>query len=1308
MIRLLFLTFYIIGFSSLLAQQEDVKFGRITTKDGLSHNIVTAVIQDGRGFMWFATQDGLNRYDGYNFIRYKPNPFDSVSLTNNRITALVYDPRGLIWVGTSAGLNIYNIENKTFVSLASLAGASLSASKLYVQALCRDSIGYVWVGTRDGGLTRISINNNNLQSIQVKHYSHKNKNDKSLSSNNVTAVMQDASGYLWVGTDAGLNLYNPRTEEISRVLNGTKNGERLSNHYITSLCEDFKGDVWVGTLSGLQRLMVNESDAKNLQIKAQLFFANAKKHGAISNNTIRCIFEDNDGLLWVGTESGLNVVDLHTIKDSTFHFKKYFSDPLKDHSLSHNRINKITQDEAGMNWIATDRGISKYDKLKQSLQYFSLEQYWDNTTHSINVWAFCEDDKGVSWVGTEKGLCRIDRKMRRSFKVQNGEVDEVYALCFDTKRRVLVGTNRGIFVANKINDSIYTLMPFELPNLSKFTAPIYSILCDSKGNIWFGGKEGMMVLDAAEKKASYYSYNVNNFKGIGKGSVNCIFEDAKHQMWMGMNGSGLHKVINPNNIHQLQFLKITHEKSVAHSLNNDVILCIEEYPSGYLWLGTYGGGINRYDVASGKTTHFTEQEGLSNNVVYGILKDKASNQLWVSTNKGLCRFNPATGKFRTFAEEDGLQSNEFNKGAFYQSKSGEFYFGGINGFNVFHPAEVKLNKVPPRIALIGLLLSSKLIEPGNGSLITKDISELELIEIPYVDNAITLRFTGMHYTSPENNRYKYMLEGFVDDWQDIGNKREVSFTNLDPGIYVFKVKAMNSDGIESAYAATLKIIINPPFWMTWWFRGFAIAIILAIVLGVYYSRVAIINTQKRVLEYKVQQRTEEVVQKRAEIEEQKEKLEIEKNKTEQLLLNILPAETAKELLTTGRAAPRHYRMVTVMFADFKGFTQIAERLRPVELVAELDKAFNAFDDIAEKHNIEKIKTSGDAYMAAGGVPIRNKTNPVDCILAAMRMQAFMKDAQMRAPDDAPIWELRIGLHTGEIIAGVVGKKKFAYDIWGDTVNTASRMESASVPGCINISGTTYNMVSDYFDCEYRGKIPVKNKGDIDMYFVTGIKAELSKDKLGQIPNITFQELHHFNVYSKLNYNKVKQFVMAKLEKELPENLYYHGPHHTRDVLQAAERLGRAEGLDPEELMLVKMAALLHDAGFLNKYWSNEPEGVKFAKELLPDYGFTDSQIDIIEGMIMATRIPQKPTNHLEEIICDADLDYLGREDFEKISSTLQQELIDYGGIKGAEDWDPIQVKFLGAHKYFTKTAIATRDAQKQKYLEGIKRRMSQK
>ncbi len=1308
--RILSLLLTMSCFSALFAQQEDIKFGRLSTHDGLSHNIVTDIIQDGRGFMWFATQDGLNRYDGYNFIRFKPNPFDSVSLSNNRITSLVYDPRGFIWIGTSTGLNIYNISSNEFVSLANVAGASLAASKLYIQSLCRDSIGYIWVGMRDGGLSRIALTSEKLESIEVKHFVNRKKDEGTIPSNNITSIIQDASGFLWIGTDKGLCYYDAKGEKITRVLQGNSNGNKLSDNYVTSLYEDFKGEIWVGTVHGLNRLIIDETNAKEIKVFSQIFMHSEYKSHSLSNNNVRAIYEDQEGVMWVGTEYGLNSVDLNLYKgqDSNFAFKRYFSDPIKEHSLSNNRINKIFQDRGGILWIANDKGVCKFDKLKQKLQYYSLDEYWDNTTHSINVWSVCEDDQGYTWVGSEKGLCRINRKTGKLIKVNVGVIKEVYSLCFDSQKRVIAGTDHGVFVVQKQGDTSFVLKPFILPGVSRFTEAVYSILCDSRGNIWFGGRENLIVMSTKQDKSYWYSYNVNNFKGLGRGAINCIFESLDRTVWIGTNGSGLNKVLNPNQIEKLQFARILHEKNVMHSLNNDAILCIEEFPKGVLWLGTYGGGINQYEITSGRAQHYTEQEGLSNNVVYGILKDVNAKLLWVSTNKGLSRFDPATRKFRTFHEEDGLQSNEYNRGAYYQSKSGELFFGGVNGFNAFYPADVKLNKVPPQISLIGLLLSNKLIEPGVNSIIRKDISALELIEIPYVDNAITIRYTGLHFTSPENNRYKYMLEGFIDEWQDVGNKREVSFTNLDPGIYTFKVKAMNSDGVESKEFASLKIIINPPFWMTWWFRTFAIAIILAIVLGVYYSRVAIIKTQKRVLEYKVQQRTEEVVQKRAEIEEQKEKLEIEKNKTEQLLLNILPAETAKELLSTGRAAPRHYRMVTVMFADFKGFTQIAERLRPAELVAELDKAFNAFDDIADKHNIEKIKTSGDAYMAAGGVPIRNKTNPVDCILAAMRMQAFMLDSQTKAAPDAPRWELRIGLHTGEIIAGVVGKKKFAYDIWGDTVNTASRMESSSQPGHINISGTTYNMVSEYFDCEYRGKIPVKNKGEIDMYFVKGIKAELSKDRLGQIPNIAFQELHHFNVYSKLNYNKVKQFVLAKLEKELPENLYYHGPHHTRDVLHAAERIGKAEGLDPEELMLVKMAALLHDAGFLNKYWSNEPEGVKFAKEILPGYGFTDSQIDIIEGMIMATRIPQNPTNHLEEIICDADLDYLGRDDFEKISSTLQQELLDYGGIKNADDWDPIQVKFLGAHKYFTKTASEMREEAKQKYLQQIRKRLEQK
>jgi len=1307
-LRTLLLLFSFFSFQLLCAQSDDIKFSRFTTKAGLSHNIVNEVIQDGRGFMWFGTQDGLNRYDGYNFVVYKPDLYDSASLSNNRITALAYDPRGFIWVGTAEGLNIYKIDSDEFISLGVLAGGSLAASKLAIQAIYRDQLGTIWVATREGGLSKITITGDDLSSIQVKHFVSKKKDSRSISSNNITAVMQDASGFVWVGTDNGLDIYNPKTESFRRILTGGSRGQSLTHPTVTSIFEDLRGDVWVGTKNGLNRIMIDETDLKNVQFTTQPLFHNPYDAYSLSDNRIQNIFQDAEGILWVGTDYGLNAVDLldKAAKDTTFQFSKYFSEAIKELSLAHNKVNKIYQDESGIIWLATDRGISKFDKLKQKLQNYSMEQYWDVTTHSINVWSFCEDKAGLAWVGSEKGLCYINRNKGVLHKVLATEgVSNVYSLCYDKKNRVLAGTDQGLFMVVR-SDSSYKLQRYVLPGIKDFVGPVYFIFCDSKGNYWIGGQQGLVFMNAAGNKAFKYRYDVNDFKGIGKGAVNFIYEDSKHNIWLATNGGGLNQVANLGAYNKLEFLKIRHSKKSPSSLNNDAILCIEEYPAGTLWLGTYGGGLNKYDIGRGQAKHFTEQNGLSNNIVYGIMKDNVG-KLWLSTNRGLSKFDPVSEKFRVFKEEDGLQSDEFNKGAFFKSDKGEMYFGGINGFNVFFPADVKPNKVPPKIALTGLLLSNKLIVPGANSILQKDINSLKTIEIPYIDNAITIRYSGLHFTSPENNQYSYILEGFMDGWQDVGNKREVSFTNLDPGTYTFRVRAANSDGVKSNDVPSLKIIITPPFWMTWWFRTFIIAVVLAIVLGVYYSRVAIIKTQKRVLEYKVQQRTEEVMQKKAEIEEQKEKLEIEKNKTEQLLLNILPAETAKELLSTGRAAPRHYRMVTVLFADFKGFTQIAERLRPAELVAELDSAFNAFDDIADKHNIEKIKTSGDAYMAAGGVPIRNKTNPVDCILAAMQIQAYIKDQGVLHANnpDKPKWELRIGIHTGEIIAGVVGKKKFAYDIWGDTVNTASRMESSSQAGQINISGTTYNMVQEYFDCEYRGKIPVKNKDDIDMYFVKGIKPELSKDRKGFVPNIAFQELHHFNVYSKLNYNKVKQFVINKLEKELPENLYYHGPHHTRDVVQAAERIGKSEGLDPEELMLVKMAALLHDAGFLNKYWSNEPEGVKIAKELLPAYGFTESQIDIIEGLILATSIPQKPTNHLEEIICDADLDYLGREDFEKISLTLQQELLDYGGIKNPEDWDPIQVKFLSAHKYFTKTNVDTREGKKQEHLALIKKRI---
>lgn len=466
------------------------------------------------------------------------------------------------------------------------------------------------------------------------------------------------------------------------------------------------------------------------------------------------------------------------------------------------------------------------------------------------------------------------------------------------------------------------------------------------------------------------------------------------------------------------------------------------------------------------------------------------------------------------------------------------------------------------------------------------------------------------------------------------------------------------------------------------------------------------KSQKRKLTFLVEKRTKTVTKQKEQIEKQKQELEIEKNKADELLLNILPAETAEELKNKGKARTRYYRMVTVMFTDIKGFTKIAETMKPIELVTQLDMLFKDFDQIIEKHQIEKIKTIGDAYMAAGGVPLRDKENPVNSVLAALEIQSHMKIMQQKMSDIGErYWELRIGLHTGDVIAGVIGTKRIAYDIWGNTVNVAQRMEMSGVPGKVNVSGTTYDQIKPYFDCIYRGKIAAKNKGEIDMYFVDRIKPHLSKDADGTIPNQKFTDYMNLHIYSSINYRKAERHIMRILEEKLNPNLHYHGIHHTLDVVEAVERLAIMEGVLDEDIFVLKSAATYHDAGFVKEYDNNEPIGAKMASEILPKYGYTTEQVDQVEKLIYATRIPHQPNNLLEQIICDADLDYLGRDDFFEISDTLRQELRDHHKIDSDRTWDEIQVKFLNMHKYFTKSAIKLRQADKMKHLAIIEQRL---
>ncbi len=496
----------------------------------------------------------------------------------------------------------------------------------------------------------------------------------------------------------------------------------------------------------------------------------------------------------------------------------------------------------------------------------------------------------------------------------------------------------------------------------------------------------------------------------------------------------------------------------------------------------------------------------------------------------------------------------------------------------------------------------------------------------------------------------------------------------------------------------------PSIWLS-------IIIFCVLIFGLYLlykNRIIRVQKQKDLLEFQVKQRTIEIIKQKEQVEKQKRMLEQEKAKTEKLLLNILPREMADELKNKGKAKARKYRSSTVMFTDFEGFTKWAELYKPEDLVAELDSYFIKFDEIVNKYNVEKIKTIGDAYMAAGGVPIRNKSNAIDTTLAALEIQRAMQEikSQKEALGQKG-WDLRIGLHSGALIAGVVGIKRFAYDIWGDTVNVAAHMESSGEVGKVNVSETTYEAISEFFITEYRGKVKAKNKGEIDMYFVHGVKEELSENEDKITPNEAFWHYVNLKLYSNINYKNAEKYIIKRLAGDLPQGLHYHGIHHTKDVCEAVERLAIWEGVKGEELYLLKTAALYHDAGFIDSYESNEPIGANLAKEMLPNFGYTEEQIQQVIELIEATKMPQNPKNHLEQIMCDSDLDYLGRQDFYSIAETLRQELIEFGKLEdNPMQWVEMNIGFLSGHKYFTKSSQARRQPEKEKRIGELKDKLA--
>lgn len=1302
---LLLLVLFLLSFSGLAKEKPDIRFDHFTIRDGLSQSTVNCIMQDRKGMIWIGTQDGLNRFDGYEFDVFQKDPLDTNAISNNFVRSLINGPKGSVLVGTEGGLDRFDRKKQAFEAISFQGAVSP-----IVLALEKDPKGNVWIGTLEEGLFVLPPDSN-----EAIHRTP--QNSSSFFERTVRSLRWKSGDTLLVGTDEkGLLLY--RTRESVLLPTPLKD---LQVHAVHP--KNNASAYWVGTDEGafLLELGGERSDLKK-HLKA------GEGIGKLPHPVVQAIHRDSRGRFWFGTAGG-GLSRLYKAQGAhRLHHYRY-QDYIPS-SLANDRVNAIHEDRYGSIWIGSNRGVSKFDRKEQQFQHITSRVMSDKGLNDKNVWAITESSDNILWVGTRKGITRADRKDKffshydRRVEDRSG-VNDKSVLSLHVAERVWAGAVDGLYRLELSSDSSrarYSKQPYRTPDsISIERSKIYSILPDTNGMLWLGTRTGLKLYNTKSDTVLRFSDDSGSVARLSHSLVRDLHRGKDGSLWIATDGGGLNqlRIFRKNGEKHYDIKVYRRNADDPNSLNTNSLMSIWQGDQGYIWLGTYGGGLNRLDPETGHVKRFTEKEGLPNNVVYGVLGN-GKGKLWMSTNRGLSRFDIEKEEFTVFEESDGLQSNEFNIGAYDRSPSGELFFGGINGLNAFYPSRIQKNPIPPELIFTELKLFNVPEGPTKGGILDGHISETDRVVLGPDQNNFTLEFAALHYSQPGQNRYRYILEGFDKDTVEAGTDRTAHYTNLDPGSYTFKVWGCNSDGVWIQKPATLKIVVRPPFWATWWFRSLLVLLLVGTGFGLYRYRVNLVEIQKRKLEVEVNRRTYEVTQQKEQIEEQNQQLEEEKNKVEEqrslleeekdkvdkLLVNLLPKDTANELKTGGRASARHYRMATVMFTDFKGFTKIAETMKATELVARLDSYFIKFDQIIDKWELEKIKTIGDAYMCAGGIPIRNKTNPIHTVLAGLEIQRYMQEQQERLKDKGEEnWELRIGIHTGELIAGVIGIKRYAYDIWGDTVNVAARMESNSEVGRVNISGAAYSYIEPFFECTYRGKVHAKNKGHIDMFFVDRIKPELSVDGEGKEPAHAFWEYLNLHFFSKINYRKAEKALLKKLNKELPDNLYYHDVRHTEDVCQAVERLAFMEGIEGEDLFLLKTAALFHDAGFVEQYEKNEWIGARMAKEMLPNYGYTEEQLEQIASMIDATQVPPDPNNHLERIICDADLDYLGREDFHEIADQLRKELMERGYIHSMIEWDRVQVSFLRQHQYFTDSAINLRRKKKLEHLRQIEERL---
>lgn len=832
--------------SSTAAREQPIKFDRISLEQGLSQSSVNCILQDRQGFMWFCTQEGLNRYDGYSFKVYRHDAADPNSLSENFVRSITEDASGALWIGTEGGgLDKFDRDAGKFTHYPSIFN--------FVRVVYQDREGILWIGTTGGGLYTLDSSTE-----RVTRYSHNPRAPDSLSNDYIQTLFEDRQGALWIGMDGGgLDRFDRATGKFAHYQHDPADPSSLSYNAVWAIYEDRSGRLWIGTDGGgldqLDRTMESPSFGGTAHFTH--YQHDPADANSLADNAIRAIYEDQAGALWIGMNGGgLERFDPEAGQFS--HHQHNLGDP---HSLSDNSVSAIYEDREGVLWVGTAAGgLSKSDRSSASFNHYQALPNDPNSLGHNSVWSIYEAANGSLWIGTSDGLDRFDRSTGQWTHYRHDPSDPdsladvvVRVVREDRYGKLWIGLNAGkVDQLDPLTGRIthYQISSSDSQRLRD--APVLSIFQDRDGNLLAGlAGGGLHIFDRSTGHFIPYK-NSGCGQCLAGAYIRVIYQDRTGTLWIGTAGDG----VNAMDPKTGQIIDYPAKPSDPASLSHSLVHSILQDQQGVLWFGTTGG-LNRFNAETRTFTRFTEKEGLPNNMVYGILED-GQGYLWLSTNAGLARFDPRTLTFTNYDVSDGLQSNEFNSGAFFKGKSGEMFFGGINGFNAFFPERVdRGNPHVPPVVVTSLTQNGEVVADGE-----MPVENVRALTLYWPENRFEFEFAALSFAQPGKNQYAYWLENFDRDWNLIGTKRFGRYTNLPGGTYTLWLKGTNNDQVWSDPGASIQITVVPPFWETWWFRGAALLMLIGGVVGGYRLRIKRVETRSRELQTLVAQRTAELQQ----------------------------------------------------------------------------------------------------------------------------------------------------------------------------------------------------------------------------------------------------------------------------------------------------------------------------------------------------------------------------------------------------------------------------------------------------------------